>query len=94
MTRLFPWMLALSLLLSACTAFAAENRFTALSYHDVVDTPAGDANPLSTSVSTAEVGRYNIPMGELRAARDNRVVTVHFDRRGRIVHLTPDVPAT
>ncbi|HLF97624.1 MAG TPA: poly-beta-1,6-N-acetyl-D-glucosamine N-deacetylase PgaB [Methylococcaceae bacterium] len=52
MNRLFHWTLSLALLLFAGASLAADNRFTVISYHDVVDAPPGDSNPLSTEVST------------------------------------------
>lgn len=55
MKRLLHWTLSLALLLFACAPLAADSRFTVISYHDVLDVPPGDSNPLSTAVSTSNL---------------------------------------
>jgi len=49
-----------------------------------------DRRATPVAVSESEMcAAYHVAADELRVARDSRMVTVHFDGHGHIVHLTP-----
>lgn len=54
---------------------------------------AVDRRATPVALSDAELcAAYHVAADELRAARDSRMVAVHFDSHGRIVRLTADKP--